>query len=72
MTSPVFGITIARDANEAAVPSNAQMSVIGICMPIDKAATASDENFAAAFPLDTPVRLNSNDTSVLSDRKSVV
>ena len=66
MTSPVFGITIARDANEAAVPSNAQMSVIGICMPIDKATAALEADFTAAFPLDTPVRLNSNDTAVLA------
>lgn len=66
MTSPVFGITIARDANEAAVPSNAQMSVIGICMPIDKAATVADEVFAAAFPLDRLIRLNSNETALLA------
>lgn len=66
MTSPVFGITIARDANEAAVPSNAQMSVIGICMPIDKADGVLDAAFTAAFPLDALVRLNSNDTSVLA------
>lgn len=66
MTSPVFGITINREANEAATPSRAQMSVVGICMPIDKATTAGSEAFDAAFPLDRPVRLNSNDSTRLS------
>ena len=63
MTDPVFGITIRRDANEAAVPSNALMSVVGICMPFAKAATASQEDFDAAFPQGVAVRMNSNDTT---------
>lgn len=66
MTEPTFGITINRDANEAASPSKAIMSVIGLCMPIDKAATAVQADFDAAFPLDTPVRLNSNDATTLA------
>lgn len=66
MTNPVFGITVRRDANEAAVPSNALMSVVGICMPFDKAATAAQEDFDAAFPLGAAVRLNSNDATKLA------
>ncbi|MES0144763.1 phage tail protein [Mesorhizobium sp. M0015] len=66
MTDPVFGITIRRDANESAMPSNALMSVVGICMPFDKAATATQEAFDAAFPLGIAVRLNSNDTALLA------
>ncbi|TIS16253.1 MAG: phage tail protein, partial [Mesorhizobium sp.] len=66
MTDPVFGITIRRDANEAAVPSNALMSVVGICMPFAKAATATQAAFDAAFPVGVAVRLNSNDTTKLA------
>ncbi|TIR80993.1 MAG: phage tail protein, partial [Mesorhizobium sp.] len=66
MTDPVFGITIRRDANEAAVPSNALMSVVGICMPFAKAPTALQAAFDAAFPVDVAVRLNSNDTTKLA------
>ncbi|RYC10179.1 phage tail protein [Ciceribacter ferrooxidans] len=66
MTEPIFGITIARDANEAATPSKAQMSVIGICMPITKATAALDADFTAAFPLDKLVRMNSNDAALLA------
>jgi phage tail sheath protein FI len=66
MTDPVFGITVRRDANEAAVPSNALMSVIGICMPFDKADGATQEDFDAAFPVNAAVRLNSNDHAKLA------
>ncbi|WFP74491.1 phage tail protein [Mesorhizobium sp. WSM4906] len=66
MTDPVFGITIRRDANESAVPSNALMSVVGICMPFAKAATATQAAFDAAFPAGVAVRLNSNDATKLA------
>ena len=66
MTTPTFGLTINREANEAAPPSNALMSVIGICMPFVKAAAATQLAFDAAFPLNTPVRMNSNDRAKLT------
>ncbi|MBF2715731.1 phage tail protein [Agrobacterium vitis] len=66
MTDPTFGITINRSANEATTASKAQMSVVGICMPIDKAASADQTAFNTAFPLNTCVKLNSNDTSILA------
>lgn len=66
MTAPVFGITVRRDANEAAVPSNALMSVIGICMPFDKASVADQGDFDEAFPLGVAVRFNSNDATRLA------
>lgn len=65
MTAPTFGITVRRDANEAAVPSNALMSVIGIVQAFGKAPAAAQEDFDAAFPLGQTVRMNSNDTTRL-------
>ena len=62
MTAPVFGFTFRREALEPAPPSNAIMSVVGICSPFTKAADAVQGDFDAAFPLDTPVLINSTDS----------
>ena len=59
MTDPIVGFSVRREALEPAPPSNAQMSVVGLCMPASKAAAVSADAFAAAFPLDTPVLFSS-------------
>jgi phage tail sheath protein FI len=58
-TEPIVGLSVRREAFEPAPPSNAQMSVIGLAMPAVKAAAVTTEDFAAAFPLDTPVLFGS-------------
>jgi len=60
MTDPVVGLSVRREAIEPAPASNAQMSVIGLCGPMTKAANVLDADFAAAFPMDEPVLFGSN------------
>lgn len=60
-TAPIFGFSFRREAIEPAPPSNAIMSIVGLCGPAVKAAGVTDLAFSAAFPLNTPVLFNSTD-----------
>jgi phage tail sheath protein FI len=59
MTDPVIGFAVRREALEPAPPSNARMSVIGLCKPATKAANVTQEAFDTAFPLNEPVLFGS-------------
>jgi phage tail sheath protein FI len=59
MTDPVIGFAVRREALEPAPPSNARMSVIGLCKPATTAANVTQEAFDAAFPLNEPVLFGS-------------
>ncbi len=59
MSEPTFGITISRIDNEPRPPVWSDMSVVGII------GTAADAD-AAAFPVDTPVFLYSDDAAKLT------
>jgi len=59
MTDPVIGFAVRREALEPAPPSNARMSVVGLCKPATKAANIAQEAFDAAFPLNQPVLFGS-------------
>lgn len=61
MTAPYFGFQFRREALEPAPPSNAIMSIVGMCGPATPASTVQQGDFEAAFPLDTPVMFNSTD-----------
>jgi len=63
MSSPYFGFTFIREANEPAPPSNAMMSVVGLCGPAVKAPDVLDTDFDAAFPLNTPIMFTSTDAT---------
>ena len=68
MTDPVVGFSVRREANEPAPPSDAHMSVIGLCRPAAKASDALQADFDAAFPLNTPVLFAStSDAAALID-----
>ena len=68
MTDPVVGLSVRREALEPAPPSNAQMSIVGLCGPATKVASAGAQAFADAFPLDTPVLFGSTSpTAALID-----
>ncbi|PZU95576.1 MAG: phage tail protein [Chelatococcus sp.] len=58
MTEPVFGITFARDDNEARPVVGSDLSVVGIVVTAPNA----DEDF---YPLNTPVDILSNDSAAL-------
>lgn len=73
MTSPYSGFTINRTVNEAMPASTAQMSVLGLCGPFAKATAADQNAFDTAFPLNTPVLINSTDANArLIDPDSVI
>jgi phage tail sheath protein FI len=55
MSDPVIGFAVRREALEPAPPSNARMSVIGLCKPAVKAANVTQDAFDTAFPLNQPV-----------------
>jgi len=55
MSDPVIGFAVRREALEPAPPSNARMSVIGLCKPTVKASNVTQDAFDAAFPLNQPV-----------------
>ena len=59
MTTPTFGVTVTRTASDTMTPIWTDFSVIGLI------GTAADAN-AAAFPLDEPVLLYSNDNDKLA------
>jgi len=56
-----FGFAFQREALEPAPPSNAIMSVVGLCAPMTKATGVQDSDFTGAFPLNTPVMFNTTD-----------
>ncbi|KRQ99286.1 hypothetical protein [Bradyrhizobium valentinum] len=61
--NPNFGFSFIREANEPAPPSNAIMSVVGLCGPATKKATVDQTEFDAAFPLNVPVMFTSTDAT---------
>lgn len=61
MTSPTVGFTIDRESLEVAPASTAKMSVCGLAGPFATHEPYDDATFTTAFPLDTPVLINSTD-----------
>lgn len=59
MTEPTFGIVFHRDTSEPRPTVGSDMAVLGIVLP-------SDDADPAAFPLDRPVDMNSNDAAMLA------
>lgn len=59
MSDPVIGFAVRREALEPAPPSNARMSIVGLCKPAIKAANVTLEAFEAAFPLNKPILFGS-------------
>jgi hypothetical protein len=61
MTEPNFGFSFRREALEPAPPSNAIMSIVGMVGPVVPAVDATEDDIAAAFPLNTPVMFTTTD-----------
>lgn len=61
MTAPYFGFQFRREALEPAPPSNAIMSIVGMCGPASPATGVDAGEFNTTFPIDTPVMFNSTD-----------
>ena len=61
MSAPYVGFSVQRESLEPASASNAKMSVIGLAGPFSKATSADQAAFDAAFPVNTPVLINTTD-----------
>lgn len=60
MTDPVVGFSVRREALEPAPPSNASMSIVGLCLPASPKANVDQSTFENLFPLNQPVLLGSS------------